>query len=141
MKIKLTDFGLSKIITPDQKIDGKEFCGSILYVAPEICKKLPYGKEVDMWSAGVIFYHLVFHDLPFVGFNEASTIWKIINQDLRMDRTDIDKFTIDLILRMLDKNPVTRITPNEALQHNFFKGRVQTQKISKSPKNSQVSLN
>ena len=37
LRIKITDFGLSKIITPDQKIDGREFCGSLLYVAPEIC--------------------------------------------------------------------------------------------------------
>ena len=54
--IKITDFGLSKIITPDQKIDGREFCGTVVYVSPEICCRKPYGKEVAMWSAGIIFY-------------------------------------------------------------------------------------
>lgn len=44
INIKITDFGLSKIITPDQKIDGKEFCGTVVYVSPEICSKKAYGK-------------------------------------------------------------------------------------------------
>lgn len=77
INIKITDFGLSKIITPDQKIDGREFCGTVVYVSPEICCRKPYGKEVDIWSAGVIFYQLLFRQLPFVGFDQASTIQKI----------------------------------------------------------------
>ena len=74
LKIKITDFGLSKILTPDQKIDGREFCGTTIYVAPEICSQKDYGTQVDIWSIGIIFYQLVFREAPFLGFSEASTI-------------------------------------------------------------------
>lgn len=111
LKIKITDFGLSKIITPSQTIDGREFCGSLLYVAPEICQKLRYGKQVDIWSAGVIFYQLAFNDLPFIGCNEESTIDKIINKDLKVETNYTTNISlIDLLAKMLDKNPDTRIT-------------------------------
>jgi hypothetical protein len=57
VKIKITDFGLSKIIVPNEIM--MESCGTPAYVAPEVLLKKGYRKEVDIWSAGVIFYTLV----------------------------------------------------------------------------------
>lgn len=56
-QIKVTDFGLSKIAGPEEVMI--ESCGTPAYVAPEVLHKKGYRKEVDMWSAGVIFYTLV----------------------------------------------------------------------------------
>ena len=51
----ISDFGLSKI-------EGQEgmstACGTPGYVAPEVLKQLNYGKEIDIWSIGVITYIL-----------------------------------------------------------------------------------
>ena len=55
--IKLTDFGLSKIAVPDEIM--MESCGTPAYVAPEVLHKKGYKREVDMWSAGIIFYTLI----------------------------------------------------------------------------------
>ena len=76
-----------------------------------------------MWSAGIIFYQLLFRELPFVGFDLASTIQKIKENEVVMDKNDISKSrqAIDLIYKMLEKDPQKRITPKEALQHSFFK--------------------
>ena len=123
-QIKITDFGLSKILTPDQQIDGDEFCGSVSHMAPEICRGKPYGKQVDVWSAGVIFYELVFKDLPFIGFDQSSTIRLIINEEVVFRSNNVSDDTKDLILKMLDKNPKTRITPQHALRHKFFKSHI-----------------
>lgn len=60
---KLVDFGLSKIIGPLET--ATEPFGTVGYAAPEILKKQPYGKGVDLWSLGVIIYALISGSLPF----------------------------------------------------------------------------
>ena len=79
-QIKVTDFGLSKIIGPNAQIDKREFCGTPAYVSPELCSRKNYGKEVDMWSAGVIFYILICRSLPFHGFDRKSTLKMIMEK-------------------------------------------------------------
>ena len=61
--LKIVDFGLSKIIGPNESsIDP---FGTLSYVAPEVLLQKPYGKEVDVWSLGVITYLLLCGVLPF----------------------------------------------------------------------------
>lgn len=55
-EVKLADFGLSKII--GQEAAMQTACGTPGYVAPEVLMAKGYGKEVDMWSSGVICYIL-----------------------------------------------------------------------------------
>ena len=61
--IKLVDFGLSKIIGPNES--SLDPFGTLSYVAPEVLLQKPYGKEVDLWSLGVITYLLLSRVLPF----------------------------------------------------------------------------
>ena len=62
--IKLTDFGLSKILEYD---DEKAFtiCGTPQYLAPEILKKKGYNKAVDWWSLGCVMYEMLTGRIPF----------------------------------------------------------------------------
>ena len=48
-------------------------CGTPAYVAPEILYKQGYGKQVDIWSAGIIFYTLVCRQLPFQSQDRKNT--------------------------------------------------------------------
>lgn len=60
----LTDFGLAKIISPNQLLSTR--CGSLDYVAPEILMGLKYnGKLTDSWAVGVLIYCLLEDRLPF----------------------------------------------------------------------------
>ena len=61
--LKIVDFGLSKIIGPNES--SVDPFGTMSYVAPEILLAKPYGKEVDVWSLGVITYLLLCQVLPF----------------------------------------------------------------------------
>ncbi len=60
---KLVDFGLSKFMGPLET--SNDPFGTVGYAAPEILKKLPYGKSVDIWSLGVIIYVLLVGFMPF----------------------------------------------------------------------------
>ena len=61
--LKIVDFGLSKIIGPNET--SLDPFGTLSYVAPEVLLQKPYGKEVDYWSLGVITYLLLSRVLPF----------------------------------------------------------------------------
>ena len=60
---KLVDFGLSKIIGPNEKSDDP--FGTLGYTAPEVLKKEPYSFSCDLWSLGCISYALLCGALPF----------------------------------------------------------------------------
>lgn len=62
--ITLTDLGLSRRITDDEKLTTR--CGSEDYAAPEVILGQPYdGRLVDAWSLGVVYYALIESRLPF----------------------------------------------------------------------------
>jgi len=61
--LKIVDFGLSKIIGPNES--SLDPFGTLSYVAPEVLLQKPYGKEVDHWSLGVIIYLMLSRVLPF----------------------------------------------------------------------------
>lgn len=121
IQIKVTDFGLSKIVIPDEVMI--ESCGTPAYVAPEVLLKKGYRKQVDMWSAGVIFYTLVCRQLPFQSQDRKTTFNHIKEKQPDMDNYAFKRFsreTKDIILKMLIKKPEKRITPEEALKHPYF---------------------
>ncbi|KAM9321448.1 phosphorylase b kinase gamma catalytic chain, skeletal muscle/heart isoform [Gastrophryne carolinensis] len=127
MNIKLTDFGFSCQIREGQKL--KEICGTPGYLAPEILQcsmdenHPGYGKEVDMWSSGVIMYTLLAGSPPFWHRKQMLMLRMIMNGDYHFgspewdDRSDTVK---DLISRLLVVNPEKRLTAEEALAHAFF---------------------
>ncbi|RPD59294.1 kinase-like protein [Lentinus tigrinus ALCF2SS1-7] len=63
--IKLTDFGLSRFIDPEQPL-LTTLCGSDSYAAPELVMGKPYdGRQTDAWACGVVLYALATRRLPF----------------------------------------------------------------------------
>lgn len=52
--VKLTDYGLSKMLVED-KTSTCVFVGVLDYMAPEVVKG-DYGKEVDLWSVGILIF-------------------------------------------------------------------------------------
>ena len=61
--IKLSDFGLSKLLKENNLADT--ICGTPSYIAPEILFDAKYGKECDFWSLGVLTFYILSGELPF----------------------------------------------------------------------------
>merc|ERR1719336_1908324 len=62
--IKVIDFGLAELFSPDQK-QSSQLGGTLLYMAPEVFR-LELTMKSDIWSVGVILYNLVTGDYPFM---------------------------------------------------------------------------
>ncbi|GMH00324.1 hypothetical protein Nepgr_002163 [Nepenthes gracilis] len=119
-KLKAIDFGLSVFYQP-----GQYFCdvvGSPYYVAPEVlCKH--YGPEIDVWSAGIILYILLSGVPPFWGETEMGVFRQILRGKLDFNSEpwpSISDSAKDLIRKMLDRNPIGRLTAHQVLCHPWI---------------------
>ncbi|XP_073029909.1 CBL-interacting serine/threonine-protein kinase 1-like [Primulina eburnea] len=120
--IKITDFGLSAL--PQHfRNDGllHTTCGSPNYVAPEILSNRGYdGAASDTWSCGVILYVILTGYLPFDDRNLAVLYQKIMKGEAHIP-TWLSLGVRNLIKRILDPNPRTRITRDEIKENDWFK--------------------
>lgn len=73
--IKICDFGFAKEIKDNDVLNT--FCGSPLYMAPEILGFNKYTDKADIWSLGVIIYEIVFKQHPYPCKNKFQLINKI----------------------------------------------------------------
>ena len=131
--IKLIDFGLANS-TKDSVALGTA-CGSPNYAAPEVISGQSYsGQEVDIWSCGVILYAMICGSLPFDDEQLAILFMKIKQGNYRMP-VEIPPDCKDLIMRMLQTNPVKRIKLSEIKQHRWYLQDlpVYLQELSKAP--------
>nr|XP_025967531.1 calcium/calmodulin-dependent protein kinase type 1G isoform X2 [Dromaius novaehollandiae] len=121
-KIMITDFGLSKM---EQNGIMSTACGTPGYVAPEVLTQKPYSKAVDCWSIGVITYILLCGYPPFYEETESKLFEKIKEGYYEFESPfwdDISESAKDFIRHLLEKNPKTRFTCEEALRHPWING-------------------
>ncbi|KAI3473533.1 hypothetical protein Pfo_031544, partial [Paulownia fortunei] len=94
-----------------------DLAGSALYAAPEVLHR-KYGKEVDIWSAGVILYTLLRGEPPFVAETERGICDAIRKGYVDFESQpwpSISNSAKDLVRRMLTQDPKKRITAAEVL--------------------------
>ncbi|CAA0828612.1 Calcium-dependent protein kinase 33 [Striga hermonthica] len=120
--LKATDFGLSVFIEEGKVY--KDLVGSAYYVAPEVLRRA-YGKEADVWSAGVMLYILLSGVPPFWGETERGIFDAILKGDLDFSTEpwpSISHSAKDLVAKMLTQDPKKRITAAAVLEHPWIKG-------------------
>lgn len=118
LNVKIADFGLSNIMTDGNFL--KTSCGSPNYAAPEVISgKLYAGPEVDVWSCGVILYVLLCGRLPFDDEYIPALFKKIAQGNYTMPAY-LSSGASRLIKKMLQTNPVNRISVEEIRQDPWF---------------------
>ena len=63
-RVKLADFGISKIVGDDYA-QAHTSIGSLVYMSPEVYLHQPYDKKCDIWALGLIFYEMAMMKHPF----------------------------------------------------------------------------
>jgi len=131
--VKITDFGLSKI-TDGHSALMKTPCGTPGYIAPEVLHMKGYGREVDMWSIGVIVYILLCGFPPFYEeelprlfatimagrYDFPSPWWDTVSADAK-----------DLVNKLLVVDPKKRLTAEQVLKHPWI--------VSSAPAEAQLT--
>ncbi|XP_063967725.1 peripheral plasma membrane protein CASK-like isoform X3 [Lytechinus pictus] len=122
--VKLGGFGIAIPLPSSGLIAGGRI-GTPHFMAPEVVRREPYGKPVDIWGCGVMLFILLSGSLPFFGtkdrlfdmitkgrYNMKPRQWDHISGDAK-----------DLIRSMLSVDPRQRITVEEALAHPWLRER------------------
>ncbi|GMT28673.1 hypothetical protein PFISCL1PPCAC_19970, partial [Pristionchus fissidentatus] len=112
--IKLTDFGLSKLILPEELMRANSYCGTIEYMSPEVVNRPEdgYTEVVDWWSMGVIAFELLTGCSPFTvdgGANSSRDIAKrILTKPVPFPKS-MDVLAKTFITSLLDKKLERRL--------------------------------
>ncbi|XP_028983001.1 calcium/calmodulin-dependent protein kinase type II subunit gamma isoform X1 [Betta splendens] len=117
--VKLADFGLAIEVQGEQQA-WFGFAGTPGYLSPEVLRKDPYGKPVDMWACGVILYILLVGYPPFWDEDQHKLYQQIKAGAYDFPSPEWDTVTPEaknLINQMLTINPAKRITADQALKH------------------------
>ena len=106
--IKISDFGLAKSFEKTKLLST--FCGSPLYMAPEIIKNKNYNEISDIWSLGVVLYELVTKIHPYT-CDDKETLWsKAISGNFEINFNIIPEQYSSLIKKLLVYDYLDRIS-------------------------------
>ena len=121
--IKISDFGIGHSFSSADIV-----VGSPAYQAPELFdgyeenlneESIIDPTKEDVWSLGISIYESIFLQLPFLGNNIFEIIHEIKNSKLKIPLNTSKELT-DLLIKMLEPNPIKRINLNDVKNHPFF---------------------
>ena len=118
MDLKLVDFGLSTKYPDDNLLDQP--CGTVVYAAPEVLQGREYhGMLADVWSSGIVLYGMLSGYLPFGDQDDEVNRINIISGKINYPNY-FSNCVRDLLMHMLDLDPMTRYTLQEVRAHPWF---------------------
>ncbi|NDJ54228.1 MAG: protein kinase [Chloroflexi bacterium] len=111
--LRLTDFGVAHLAARERVTGTDAVIGTIDYLAPETLSGSGVDARSDIWAFGLMLFEMIAGTHPFRRDATGSTMLAIVNAplpDLEAMRPDIPVDLIDLIYRMLERDPNARIT-------------------------------
>jgi len=114
-ELKIVDFGVSEMFEKASEMLTAKSAGSPAFLPPELCVIRHgeiSGKAADIWSMGVTLYCLRFGKLPFERIG-VMDLYEAIRNDKLNYPTDVDREFVDLMEKLLEKDPAKRIQMHE----------------------------
>lgn len=110
--LRLTDFGVAHVGSKERVTDTDAIVGTIDYLPPEAFDSRGFDARGDIWAFGIMLFEMLTGDCPFKGGTVLQMVQSIVSDpipDLESLRPDISTDLIDLIYRMLERDPLARI--------------------------------
>jgi len=114
--VQIGDVGLSKWITPRQRSHQTPRVGTVHYMAPEVAQG-KYGRELDIYSLGVMAYEMLTGEVPFKGESVGEILMKHLTSP--PDLTRLPRRFQAVIGRALEKDPQRRTRSAPELAREF----------------------
>ena len=115
--VKLIDFGWSCIYDENNPINGS--AGTTIYNSPEMILKQVHTYKIDSWQIGVLVFEMLTDRLPFYGDNSRAIKKRIVHSNPKYPKYFTHE-VVKLLRKTLDKNPSTRASSREILEHEWF---------------------
>jgi hypothetical protein len=119
--VKIGDIGLAKFITESRRSAQTESVGTVYYMAPEVAHGR-YGKEVDIYSLGIVLYEMLTGRVPFDGESTAEILMKHLTE--KPDLSPLPSRLRPVLAHALEKDPLKR-TPTAAQLLTEFNNALQ----------------
>lgn len=116
-EIKIADFGWS-VHTPGDR--RKTLCGTLDYLPPEMVEGRDHDHNVDLWALGVLMYEFLLGGPPFEAEGNTETYRRISGVDLQIEPNSMSDLAADLIRRLLVKDPESRLSLQNVLEHPWI---------------------
>ena len=119
--IKIIDFGLS--LQNFDNLCNSDYCGTLIYMAPEEIERKSYYLSVDIWSIGILMYMLLNKgEHPFYRENETKEIFlKNLKENKKIEfNNKISFMAMHLIKKLLEHDPIKRYKASDALKHPWI---------------------
>jgi tetratricopeptide (TPR) repeat protein len=119
--LKITDFGLSKLMDAPGLTQTGVRMGTVLYMPPEQAKGLETDQRADLFSAGAVLYEMLAGSTPFAASSETAVIARLIDAERARPidevRADVPEHVAKLLVWLLEKKPEERCpTAEDALR-------------------------
>jgi serine/threonine protein kinase len=125
-QVKVLDFGLAKVITPDAAGGGEderataltvaetrrgEIVGTPAYMSPEQARGEPVDKRTDIWAFGCVLYEMLAGRSPFAADTVSDVIVRILDREPDWARlpTSTSPLVRRILQRCLEKNVARRL--------------------------------
>ncbi|PXF45157.1 Serine/threonine-protein kinase Aurora-3 [Gracilariopsis chorda] len=115
---KIADFGWS--VHAVRAARRGTLCGTLDFLAPEMCENQTYDSSVDLWSLGVLLYEMLYGTPPFEEEDSWHTKQRIQKVDLHFPRGPISEEAKHLIRCLLRKVPAERLSLPKLLCHPWI---------------------
>ncbi|CAF1620804.1 unnamed protein product [Rotaria magnacalcarata] len=125
---KLADFGFSKNLISESK-ETSTFCGTLLYVAPEIFQKVSYSFPVDYLALGIMIDGMIEGITPFFSLETTIIEQNMINDD---ECPNTVSSGLPAILKgLLIKDPSKRFGYHDLESSDYYSSQYSLREIEK----------